>query len=89
MSSLKEKAAKVDGIPNAQLKWHDNFKKLPCFKLLLNATPSISQQEREKTQDIYIYKEDDPRKWIREGELTFKNRLLQSFKDLNNLDRNK
>ena len=31
----------------------------------------------------------DPRKWIREGELTFKNRLLQSFKDLNNLDRNK
>ena len=31
----------------------------------------------------------DPRKWIREGELTFKNRLLESFKDLNNLDRNK
>jgi len=30
----------------------------------------------------------DPRKWIREGELTFKNRLLQSFKDLNNINTN-
>ena len=39
--------------------------------------------------DIPNKKYYDPRKWIREGELTFKNRLLQSFKDLNNLDRNK
>ena len=38
--------------------------------------------------DIPNKKYYDPRKWIREGELTFKNRLLQSFKDLNNLDRN-
>jgi|TARA_B110000263_G_scaffold115566_1_gene100710 fructose-bisphosphate aldolase class II len=30
----------------------------------------------------------DPRKWIREGEITFKNRLLQSFKDLNNINKN-
>ncbi len=30
----------------------------------------------------------DPRKWIREGEITFKNRLIQSFKDLNNINRN-
>ena len=31
----------------------------------------------------------DPRKWIREGELTFKERLIRSFKDLNNIDTNK
>lgn len=39
--------------------------------------------------DIPNKKYYDPRKWIREGELTFKNRLLQSFMDLNNLNRNK
>ena len=31
----------------------------------------------------------DPRKWMRAGELTFKTRLKQSFKDLNNINRNK
>ena len=31
----------------------------------------------------------DPRKWIREGELTFKTRLKQSFNDLNNINTNK
>ena len=31
----------------------------------------------------------DPRKWIREGELTFKARLKKSFEDLNNINRNK
>ena len=30
----------------------------------------------------------DPRKWIREGEITFKNRLIKSFKDLNNINKN-
>lgn len=28
----------------------------------------------------------DPRKWIREGEMTFKTRLKQAFADLNNID---
>jgi len=28
----------------------------------------------------------DPRKWLREGEITFKKRLTQAFKDLNNVD---
>ena len=28
----------------------------------------------------------DPRKWLREGEITFKNRLKQAFEDLNNID---
>lgn len=28
----------------------------------------------------------DPRKWLREGELTFMNRLVQSFSDLNNVN---
>ncbi len=30
----------------------------------------------------------DPRVWMREGEKTFKQRLIQSFKDLNNINRN-
>ena len=30
----------------------------------------------------------DPRKWIREGELTFKTRLAKAFKDLNNVNTN-
>ena len=30
----------------------------------------------------------DPRIWIREGELTFKQRLIRSFEDLNNVNRN-
>jgi len=28
----------------------------------------------------------DPRKWLREGELTFKKRLVQAFEDLNNIN---
>ena len=28
----------------------------------------------------------DPRKWLREGENTFKNRLIQAFEDLNNVN---
>ena len=28
----------------------------------------------------------DPRKWLREGEITFKNRLRQAFEDLNNVN---
>ena len=31
----------------------------------------------------------DPRKYLREGEITFKNRLLKAFKDLNNINKNK
>ena len=64
-SESKEKAAKVDGIPNAQLKWHDNFKKLPCFKLLLNATPSISQEKAFDAKEMHIYRDNSPKKWIK------------------------
>jgi fructose-bisphosphate aldolase class II len=28
----------------------------------------------------------DPRKWLREGEVTFKKRLIQAFEDLNNVN---
>ena len=40
-------------------------------------------------EDVPNKKYYDPRKWIREGELTFKERLVKSFKDLNNIDTNK
>ncbi len=37
-------------------------------------------------EDIPNKKYYDPRKWVREGELTFKARLKQAFEDLNNID---
>ncbi len=36
--------------------------------------------------DVPNKKYYDPRKWLREGELTFKARLMQAFKDLNNVN---
>ncbi len=39
-------------------------------------------------KDIPNKKYYDPRKWIREGELTFKKRLKKCFYDLNNINRN-
>ncbi|MFV0248354.1 MAG: class II fructose-bisphosphate aldolase [Tenacibaculum sp.] len=36
--------------------------------------------------DIPNKKHYDPRKWLREGELTFKHRLKRAFKDLNNIN---
>ncbi len=36
--------------------------------------------------DIPNKKYYDPRKWLREGEQTFKNRLKKAFEDLNNID---
>jgi len=37
-------------------------------------------------EDIPNKKYYDPRKWLREGELTFKARLISAFEDLNNVD---
>ena len=37
-------------------------------------------------QDLPNKKYYDPRKWLREGESTFKTRLKQAFKDLNNIN---
>jgi fructose-bisphosphate aldolase class II len=37
-------------------------------------------------EDIPNKKYYDPRKWLREGELTFKARLKQAFEDLNNVN---
>lgn len=36
--------------------------------------------------DIPNKKNYDPRKWLREGELTFKHRLIRAFEDLNNVN---
>jgi len=36
--------------------------------------------------DVPNKKYYDPRKWLREGEITFKDRLKQAFEDLNNID---
>jgi fructose-bisphosphate aldolase class II len=37
-------------------------------------------------KDVPNKKHYDPRKWVREAELTFKERLKQAFKDLNNIN---
>ena len=37
-------------------------------------------------QDVPNKKHYDPRKWVREAELTFKDRLKQAFEDLNNIN---
>lgn len=37
-------------------------------------------------EDLPNKKYYDPRKWLREGELTFNNRLEQAFRDLNNIN---
>ncbi len=48
-----------------------------------------SQIGNPEGEDLPNKKYYDPRKWLREGELTFKSRLIKSFKDLNNIGRNK
>ena len=47
-----------------------------------------SQIGNPEGEEIPNKKYYDPRKWIREGEITFKNRLKQSFEDLNNIKTN-
>ena len=37
-------------------------------------------------EDVPNKKYYDPRKWIREGENTFVNRLVKAFEDLNNVN---
>lgn len=46
----------------------------------------IGNPEGEEKPNKKYY---DPRKWIREGELTFKTRLKKSFDDLNNINTNR
>jgi len=47
-----------------------------------------SQIGNPEGNDIPNKKYYDPRNWMRSGEITFKNRLIKSFEDLNNLNRN-
>ena len=47
-----------------------------------------SQIGNPEGDDLPNKKYYDPRKWLREGELTFKKRLIKSFEDLNNIERN-
>ena len=48
-----------------------------------------SQIGNPEGDDIPNKKYYDPRKWMREGELTFIERLTKSFEDLNNINRNR
>jgi len=45
-----------------------------------------SQIGNPEGEDLPNKKYYDPRKWLREGELTFKKRLSKAFKDLNNVN---
>ena len=48
-----------------------------------------SQIGNPQGDDIPNKKYYDPRIWLREGEITFKERLSKCFTDLNNINRNK
>ena len=48
-----------------------------------------SQIGNPQGEDIPNKKYYDPRVWLREGEITFKERLTKCFTDLNNVNRNK
>ena len=50
---------------------------------------SKSQIGNPQGEDIPNKKYYDPRVWLREGEITFKERLTKCFTDLNNVNRNK
>lgn len=45
-----------------------------------------SQIGNPEGEDVPNKKYYDPRKWLREGEITFKNRLTKAFEDLNNIN---
>ena len=45
-----------------------------------------SQIGNPEGNDIPNKKYYDPRKWVREGEITFKTRLKKAFEDLNNVN---
>ena len=47
-----------------------------------------SQIGNPEGEDLPNKKYYDPRKWIRDGELTFIERLTRSFEELNNINRN-
>ncbi len=51
-----------------------------------NALYLQSQIGNPEGDDLPNKKYYDPRKWLREGEITFKKRLTQAFEDLNNID---
>ena len=51
-----------------------------------NAEYLKSQIGNPDGEDLPNKKYYDPRKWLREGELTFKTRLKQAFEDLNNIN---
>ena len=51
-----------------------------------NADYLKSQIGNPDGEDLPNKKYYDPRKWVREGELTFNSRLKQAFADLNNID---
>ena len=62
---------------------------LPSFEYFSEKTDYVqSQIGNPEGEDKPNKKYYDPRKWLREGELTFKERLKRSFEDLNNINRN-
>ena len=51
-----------------------------------NAAYIATQIGNPDGSDLPNKKYYDPRKWLREGELTFKTRLKKAFEDLNNIN---
>ena len=71
---------------DTDLQWGFTIGTRDYFKEYSNYLDSqIGNPEGEELPNKKYY---DPRRWIREGELTFKERLKKSFKDLNNINTN-
>ena len=51
-----------------------------------NSEYLLSQIGNPEGSDLPNKKYYDPRRWVREGEKTFVERLKKAFKDLNNID---
>ena len=47
---------------------------------------TLKKEDSQTYTDQPNKKHYDPRKWLREGEITFKTRLKKAFEDLNNVD---
>ena len=54
--------------------------------VLANKDYLATQIGNPEGDDVPNKKYYDPRKWLREGEITFKNRLKKAFEDLNNVN---
>ena len=78
-TSLQMKNHFMDLHQKLPIWWQEKFNKQKFGRVFKKS--QILPKEINPNKKYY-----DPRKWIRDGELTFKERLKKSFNDLNNIN---